>query len=208
MSQSIAHQPALKLSSTSITYPSSTNRNDRPARYDSSSAHALHTASPLSEGIKERSLTPSRDHTERSKVEGSAEGLKFGRYYYPWEGLDGNPDVHSLSPSLSSDEYTEGPQGWNDVSDAGISEICHPDVYQCRSVLQWEKEQEQEQEGRVAMSKRSVKSIIGGRVDDWALAVDPKSHKWYYYNRYVTIRLLDPLKLSSLIHPYPKASHC
>jgi hypothetical protein len=188
MSQSIAHQPALKLSSTSITYPSSTNHCDRPARYDSSSAHSLHTASPLS--VKERSLTPSRDHTERSKVEGSAEGLKFGRYYYPWEGLDGDSDVHSLSPSLSSDKYTGG--AWNGVSDAGISEICHPDVDQCRSVLQWE--QEQEQEGRGAMTKRSVKCIIGGRADDWALAVDPKSHKWYYYNRYVTIRLLDPMK--------------
>jgi hypothetical protein len=195
MSQSIAHQPALKLSSASITYPSSTTHCDRPARCD------LHTASSLSEGVKERSLTLNRDRTERSKVKGSTEGPRFGRYYYPWEGLDGYSDVCSLSPSSSFDQHTGWPQSWNGMSDAGISEICHPDVDQHRSVLQWEKEQEreqeqeQEQEGRgQAMSKRSVKSIIGGRADNWALAVDPKSHKWYYYNRCVAIRFLDRLK--------------
>jgi hypothetical protein len=189
MSQSIAHQPALRQSSTSINYPSSTTRCDRPARYDSSSVHALHATPLVSEGVKGRSLTPSRDRTEPPKLEGSTEELKFGRYHYPWEGLDGDSDACSLSPSLSSDQYGGGePRGWLSASDAGISEICHPDVDQYRSVLQQEQEQEQEQEheGRGAMSKRSVKGITGGRAEDWALAVDPISHKWYYYNRYGT----------------------
>lgn len=189
MSQSIAYQPALKLSSSSVNHPSSTTQLARSARYNGSSARASH-AGPLSRGAKGRSLTSSRDRTD-CPDEGSAEALKFGRYYYPWEGLDGDTDGCSLSPSLSSELYTGGPQSWMGVSDAGISEICHPDIDQYRSALQCGGREQQREDHRL-MSKRSVTNIIGGKAEDWALAVDPISQKWYYYNRYGT-RILDPL---------------
>lgn len=199
MSQSMVHQPALKILSAS------TNNRSFSANCDRYADRALHTehASHQSERGKEPLPSYSRDREDNYGVDGHANALKFGKFYYPWEGLECDSEGRSFSPSLCSETYTEeGVQGWMGASDTGSSQICHPDLGQSRSAALGD------QEGcdvmsRGLLTKKTVRNITDGgpRADEWALAVDPKSHKWYYYNRYDGSTMARSTQLRYIIDP-------